>query len=126
MIAITEEIFVYSQIVSKYSILSITSLLYLKKTHDGRRERRRENWPSYRQNSSSITALENTTLEGRIRSSRGQTHTYGGGEQCAIEVRQWSRACCFWSSNKRGPSMPVNRLENSNEDVPRVYLGCLV
>lgn len=61
MIAITEEIFVYSQIVSKYSILSITSLLYLKKTHDGRRERRRENWPSYRQNSSSITALENTT-----------------------------------------------------------------
>lgn len=79
MIAITEEIFVYSQIVSKYSILSITSLLYLKKTHDGRRERRRENWPSYRQNSSSITALENTTLEGRIRSSRGQTHTHTVG-----------------------------------------------
>lgn len=58
MIAITEEIFVlYSQIVSKYPILSIISPLYLKKTH----ERRRENWPSYRQNSSSITALENTT-----------------------------------------------------------------
>lgn len=40
-----------------------------------------------------------------------------------IEGYEWDRACCFWSSNKRSLSTPVNRLENSNEDVPRVYLG---
>ena len=57
------------------------------------------------------------------------TEVGGGGDAsqvCGSNTAD-EPACCFSSGViRKVPPMTVNRLENSNEDVPRVYLGRLV